>query len=66
MSNVNSILFHRFACKKYKNEIEPEMKNIAKLKQIMMDYIDGKHPTIKTFMIEEFAKELEKILENYQ
>ena len=52
--------------KKYKNEIEPEMKNIAKLKQIMMDYIDGKHPTIKTFMIEEFAKELEKILENYQ
>ena len=42
------------------------MKNIAKLKQIMMDYIDGKHPTIKTFMIEEFAKELEKILENYQ
>ena len=52
--------------RKHKNEIEPEMKNIAKLKRIMTDYIDGKHPTIKTFMIEEFAKELEKILESYE
>ena len=28
----------------------------------MCDYIDGKKPTIKNVMIEEFAKELDKIL----
>ena len=38
------------------------MENIAKLKQIMCDYIDGKKPTIKNVMIEEFAKELDKVL----
>ena len=41
-------------------------ENIAKLKQIMCDYIDGKKPTIKNVMIEEFAKELDKILKNNQ
>ena len=49
-----------------KEEIRPEMENIAKLKQIMCDYIDGKKPTIKNVMIEEFAKELDKILKNNQ
>ena len=42
------------------------MGNIAKIKQIMEDYIDGKRPTIKTVMIEEFAKELGKILDSYK
>ena len=46
--------------KHHKKEIAPEMENIAKIKQIMEDYIDGKRPTIKTVMIEEFAKELRK------
>ena len=50
----------------HKEEIRPEMENIAKLKQIMCDYIDGKKPTIKNVMIEEFAKELDKILKNNQ
>jgi hypothetical protein len=49
----------------HKDEIEPEMKNIAKLKQIMDNYIDGKKPTIKVVMIEEFSKELDKILKSY-
>ena len=48
--------------KHHKEEIKPEMENIAKLKQIMCDYIDGKKPTIKNVMIEEFAKELDKVL----
>ena len=52
--------------KHHKEEIRPEMENIAKLKQIMCDYIDGKKPTIKNVMIEEFAKELDKILKNNQ
>ena len=52
--------------KKHKREIKPEMENIAKLKQIMEDYIDGKNPTIKTVMIDEFSKELGKILKMYE
>ena len=52
--------------KHHKKEIAPEMENIAKIKQIMEDYIDGKRPTIKTVMIEEFAKELGKILDSYK
>jgi len=52
--------------KHHKKEIEPEMPNIAKLKRIMVDYVDGKCPTIKTVMIEEFSKELEKILNSYK
>ena len=52
--------------KHHKQEIESEMPNIAKLKRIMDDYTDGKRPTIKTVMIEEFSKELEKILNSYK
>ena len=52
--------------KKHKVKIEPEMKNIKKLKQVMDDYIDGKEPTIKIVMLEEFSKELENILDLYK
>ena len=52
--------------KHHKKEIEPEMANIAKLRQIMEDYVDGKRPTIKTVMIGEFARELDKILNMYK
>ena len=52
--------------KKYKTQIEPEMKNIKKLKQVMDDYIEGKEPTIKIVMLEEFSKELENILDLYK
>lgn len=52
--------------KKYKTEIEPEIKNIKKLKQVIDDYIDGKEPTIKNVMLEEFSKELDGILNLYR
>lgn len=52
--------------KKYKTEIEPEMKNIEKLKQIIEEYLEGKEPTIKVVMLEEFAKELDNILASYK
>ena len=52
--------------KKYKTQIEPEIKNIKKLKQIMDDYIDGKEKTIKIVMLEEFSKELENIIDMYK
>ena len=52
--------------KKYKTEIEPEMRNIKRLKQVMDEYIEGKEPTIKIVMLEEFSKELENILDLYK
>ncbi len=52
--------------KKHKDEIEPEMKNIKRLKQVMDEYIEGKEPTIKIVMLEEFSKELENILDLYK
>ncbi len=52
--------------KKHTQDIEPEIKNIRKLKQVMDDYIDGKESTIKIVMLEDFSKGLEKILELYK
>ena len=52
--------------KKYKIEIEPEIKNIKRLKQVIEDYIEGKEATIKIVMLEEFAKELENIADSYR
>ena len=52
--------------KKYTKELEPEVKNMKKLKQIIDDYIDDKEPTIKNVMLEEFSKELESILDLYK
>lgn len=52
--------------KKYTKEIEPEIKNIKKLKQIVDEYIEGKEPTIKIVMLEEFSKELENIIDLYK
>ncbi len=51
--------------KKYPKEIEPEIKNIKRLKQVIDDYIDGKEITIKIVMLEDFTKGLENILELY-
>ena len=36
------------------------------LEQIMDEYIEGKEPTIKIVMLEEFSKELENILDLYK
>ena len=52
--------------RKYKNEIEPEIRNIKKLKQVIDEYINGKVPTIKIVMLEEFSKELDGILDLYK
>ena len=51
---------------KYTKEIEPEMKNIRQLKQVMDDYIKGKDIGIKLVMLKEFAKDLGTILEKYK
>ncbi len=50
----------------YTKEIEPEMKNIKQLKQVIDDYLKGKDPTIKIVMLKEFSKELEYILDKYK
>ena len=52
--------------KKYTKEIEPEIRNIKKLKQVTDDYIDGKESTIKIVMLEDFSKGLDNILELYK
>lgn len=51
---------------KYTKEIEPEMKNIRQLKQIIDDYVKGKDIGIKIVMLKEFSKELGTILEKYK
>ena len=51
---------------KYAKQIEPEMKNIKQLKQILDDYLKGKEPTIKTVMLKDFAKELGYIIDKYK
>ena len=51
---------------KYTKEIEPEMKNIKQLKQLIDDYIKGKDMGIKIVMLQEFSKDLGTILEKYK
>ena len=51
---------------KYTKEIEPEMRNIRQLKQVIDDYIKGKDMGIKIVMLQEFSKDLGTILEKYR
>lgn len=51
---------------KYQKEIEPEMKNIKQLKQVIDDYIKGKDTGIKIVMLDEFSKDLGYILDKYK
>ncbi len=51
---------------KFTKEIEPEMKNIKQLKQIMDEYIHGKDISIKIVMLKDFSKELGYILDKYK
>jgi len=51
---------------KYTKEIEPEMRNIKLLKQIIDDYLKGKVTTIKIVMLKEFSSELGYILDKYK
>ena len=62
--SIREMLVER--AKHHGEDIKEEMPNIAKIKQIMENYLDGKKPTIKTVMIEEFIKELDKILNKYK
>ena len=51
---------------RYKEQIEPEMKNIKLLKQILDDYLKDKGTTIKIVMLREFSKDLGYILGKYE
>lgn len=51
---------------RYTKQIEPEMKNIKQLKQIIDDYLKGKEPTIKIVMLKEFSKDMGYILDKYK
>ena len=51
---------------KYTKEIQPEMKNIKQLKQVIDDYINGKDMGIKIVMLQEFSNELGVILDKYK
>ena len=52
--------------KLYHTEIEPEMKNIKQLKQLIDDYTKNKEATIKIVMLREFSKDLNYILDQYK
>lgn len=51
---------------RYTKQIEPEIKNIKILKQILDDYLRGKETTIKIVMLREFSKDLGYILNKYK
>ena len=51
---------------KYTKQIEPEIKNIKQLKQIIDDYLNGKDPSIKIVMLKEFSKDLGYIIDKYK
>ena len=50
----------------YHDEIEPEIKHISQLKQIMDDYTSSKDNSIKVVMLKDFSKALGIILEKYK
>ncbi len=50
---------------RYSNKLQDELPNLKKLKQIMDDYIDGKEPTIKIVILQEFANELSNVIKEY-
>ncbi len=52
--------------KRFTKEIELEIPNIKKLKQIIDDYIDGKLPSIKIVLLQDFSNELGNILNLYK
>ena len=52
--------------KKYGKELTDELNNLKRLKQVMDNYIDGKEPTIKLVILQDFASELGNIIENYE
>ena len=51
---------------KYEKQIEPEIKNIKQLKQIIDDYLSDKDPSIKIVMLKEFSRDLGYIIDKYK
>ena len=51
--------------KKNKEELEPEIEFMKKLKQVLDDYCSGKEIGIKIVMLKEFANDLETIIRMY-
>ena len=52
--------------KKYAKDLQEELPNLKKLKQVMNNYLDGKEPTIKIVMLQEFENELGNIIKEYE
>ncbi len=52
--------------KKHKDELEPELNFIKKLKQVLEDYCKGKDVSIKIVMLKEFANDLNTIIDLYK
>ncbi len=51
---------------KHPKEIEPEIKNIKLLQQVVDDYLKDKEQTIKIVMLKEFSKSLGTIVDKYK
>jgi len=51
--------------RKYHIKLKEEEKNIAKLKEIIEQYLKGKETSIKTVILNEFARDLGVIIEKY-
>ncbi len=52
--------------KRYGEGLLEELPNLKKLKQVMDDYIDGKEPTIKLVILQDFADELGNVISEYK
>ncbi len=52
--------------KKYAKDLQEELPNLKKIKQVMNNYLDGKEPTIKIVMLQEFENELGNIIKEYE
>lgn len=69
MSNEHMVAFKDLLISRYakeNKELEPEIKNIKLLKQIMDDYVRGKVVTIKIVLLKEISKEIGNITEKYK
>ena len=64
MVAFKDLLIARYS--KENENLEPEIKNIKLLKQIMDDYVRGKVVTIKIVLLKEISKEIGTITEKYK
>ena len=49
--------------KRHGEKLQDELPNLQKLKQVIDNYIDGKEPTIKLVILQDFAEELGNVIE---